>query len=80
MPEPCRSCDRRFIDGGGCRCQAYALTGEATRTDPVCRWAPDHALVEAAVAEAGYVPRETVALSTGLRRHELAYRGEGGGA
>ena len=30
---------------GGCRCQAYALTGDATRTDPVCSLAPDHALV-----------------------------------
>ncbi|HYR64323.1 MAG TPA: pyrroloquinoline quinone biosynthesis protein PqqE, partial [Actinomycetota bacterium] len=51
MPEPCRSCDRRFVDGGGCRCQAFGLTGDAARTDPLCRWAPDHALVEAAVAE-----------------------------
>jgi PqqA peptide cyclase len=50
MPEPCRSCDRRFQDFGGCRCQAFALTGDAARTDPVCQWAPDHHLVETAVA------------------------------
>ena len=52
MPEPCRSCDRRFQDFGGCRCQAFALTGHAARTDPVCQWAPDHHLVETAVAKA----------------------------
>ena len=52
MPEPCRSCDRRSVDFGGCRCQAYALTGDAAATDPVCRLAPRHAVVEAARAEA----------------------------
>jgi pyrroloquinoline quinone biosynthesis protein E len=52
MPEPCRSCDRRTVDFGGCRCQALLLTGDATATDPVCELAPAHALVEAAVAQA----------------------------
>jgi pyrroloquinoline quinone biosynthesis protein E len=52
MPEPCRSCDRRSVDFGGCRCQAYALTGDAAATDPVCRLAPRLAVVEAARAEA----------------------------
>jgi pyrroloquinoline quinone biosynthesis protein E len=52
MPEPCRDCDRREIDWGGCRCQALALTGDASRTDPVCALSPDHALVEAALSEA----------------------------
>jgi pyrroloquinoline quinone biosynthesis protein E len=45
MPEPCRSCDRRAIDFGGCRCQAYHLTGNAAATDPVCPLSPDHAVV-----------------------------------
>jgi PqqA peptide cyclase len=45
MPEPCRSCDRRSVDFGGCRCQAYHLTGNAAATDPVCPLAPDHHLV-----------------------------------
>jgi PqqA peptide cyclase len=36
MPEPCRSCDRRGVDFGGCRCQAYHLTGDAAATDPTC--------------------------------------------
>lgn len=52
MPNPCRSCERREIDFGGCRCQALALTGDAARTDPVCHLSPDHELVEAAVAAA----------------------------
>jgi pyrroloquinoline quinone biosynthesis protein E len=51
MPEPCRGCDRREIDWGGCRCQALALTGDAARTDPVCALSPDHGVVEAALAD-----------------------------
>jgi len=46
MPEPCRSCERREIDWGGCRCQAFALTGDAARTDPACALAPDRALLD----------------------------------
>src|SRR4029450_4104934 len=53
MPEPCRSCDRRAVDFGGCRCQAYHLTGHAAATDPVCRLSPDHGLIEAARQAAG---------------------------
>jgi pyrroloquinoline quinone biosynthesis protein E len=49
MPEPCRSCDRRTEDFGGCRCQAFLLTGDAAATDPVCTLAPTHGLVEQAL-------------------------------
>jgi pyrroloquinoline quinone biosynthesis protein E len=49
MGEPCRSCPRRDLDFGGCRCQAYLLTGDPARTDPVCRLSPDHHLVQAAL-------------------------------
>jgi pyrroloquinoline quinone biosynthesis protein E len=52
MPEPCRSCDRRAEDFGGCRCQAFLLAAEATVTDPACSLAPAHGIVEAAVHEA----------------------------
>ena len=52
MPEPCRSCDRRTEDFGGCRCQAFLLAGDATVTDPACSLAPSHHLVESAVREA----------------------------
>jgi len=49
MPEPCRSCDQREIDWGGCRCQTHALTGDASRTDPTCEKSPDHELILRAV-------------------------------
>ena len=52
MPDPCRSCDRRELDFGGCRCQAFQLTGDAARTDPVCHLSPDHGLVARAVEAA----------------------------
>jgi PqqA peptide cyclase len=52
MAEPCRSCERREIDWGGCRCQAFALTGDAARTDPACSLSPDHALLAGARREA----------------------------
>lgn len=49
MPDPCRSCDRRARDFGGCRCQAFLLTGDAAATDPVCTLAPMHSIVEEAL-------------------------------
>jgi pyrroloquinoline quinone biosynthesis protein E len=52
MPEPCRSCPERTIDLGGCRCQAFLLTGDAALTDPVCDKSPHHGTVRAAVADA----------------------------
>jgi pyrroloquinoline quinone biosynthesis protein E len=52
MREPCRSCPQRARDFGGCRCQAYHLTGDAAATDPACRLAPSHALVAGARASA----------------------------
>jgi pyrroloquinoline quinone biosynthesis protein E len=51
MQEPCRSCPKAAEDFGGCRCQAFALTGDARATDPVCHLSPRHALV-AELAEA----------------------------
>ncbi|HKR48997.1 MAG TPA: pyrroloquinoline quinone biosynthesis protein PqqE [Pseudonocardiaceae bacterium] len=53
MPEPCRSCSRKEVDFGGCRCQAFQLTGDATRADPVCRLSPDHHLVRTVIDAAG---------------------------
>ena len=42
MQEPCRSCDERYKDFGGCRCQAFMVTGDAAATDPVCSKSPQH--------------------------------------
>jgi pyrroloquinoline quinone biosynthesis protein E len=60
MKEPCASCPRREVDFGGCRCQAFALTGDASATDPVCHLAPTHAQVEELAAvrtDAPYIYR-----------------------
>ncbi len=60
MPEPCRGCDRREIDWGGCRCQALALAGDAALTDPACARSPDHGMMAEAITESadiGFVPR-----------------------
>jgi PqqA peptide cyclase len=52
MAEPCRSCERREIDWGGCRCQSFALTGDPARTDPACELSADHSLLADARREA----------------------------
>jgi len=57
MPEPCRSCPQRLVDYGGCRCQAFRLTGSAAATDPACRFAPHHRLVEEVRLQAQDVQR-----------------------
>lgn len=60
MPEPCRSCERKELDWGGCRCQAFLLTGDAGATDPVCVKSDQHAVVTAlreAPEAAAWTPR-----------------------
>lgn len=52
MREPCKTCPERDIDLGGCRCQAFLLTGDATNADPVCSLSPHHSVVTEAVAAA----------------------------
>ena len=64
MPFPCRSCDRREVDFGGCRCQAFQLTGDAARTDPVCHLSPDHGIVAEAVQAANEAPEPRDAVMT----------------
>lgn len=56
MGEPCRSCPRKEVDHGGCRCQAFQLTGDAAATDPVCPLSPHHALVTDIVRAAATRP------------------------
>jgi len=52
MSEPCRSCPRKAIDFGGCRCQAFALTGNAANTDPVCTLSPLRPLIDRSIQDA----------------------------
>ncbi len=59
MKEPCRSCDEKEKDFGGCRCQAFKLTGDAANADPVCSRSEHHHLIEAARAAAGQADTAT---------------------
>jgi PqqA peptide cyclase len=52
MKEPCRNCEEKEKDFGGCRCQAYLLTGDATNADPVCGKSPHHEQLVRLVNEA----------------------------
>lgn len=56
MPSPCRDCDEKEKDFGGCRCQAFMLTGDMHKTDPVCDKSPDHALIQNIIGKAGDKP------------------------
>ncbi|HYY46763.1 MAG TPA: pyrroloquinoline quinone biosynthesis protein PqqE [Candidatus Angelobacter sp.] len=71
MPDPCRSCPRREIDFSGCRCQAFQLTGDAARTDPVCHLSPDHGIVAETVRAANERtgPSEGVLIPRRYRGH-----------
>jgi pyrroloquinoline quinone biosynthesis protein E len=68
MPQPCRSCDQREIDFGGCRCQAALLTGDAANTDPACALSPHRqALLD---ATDGFPARSELAVVELLYRHD----------
>jgi pyrroloquinoline quinone biosynthesis protein E len=62
MQEPCKTCDRRALDFGGCRCQAFLLAGDASATDPVCSLAPQRPRVDAILATLN----ETNSMGAGL--------------
>jgi pyrroloquinoline quinone biosynthesis protein E len=68
MPEPCKSCDRRARDFGGCRCQAFLLTGDAAATDPVCYLAPRRPKVDAIIAAVNGPSAEPLVKPTWLYR------------
>jgi PqqA peptide cyclase len=55
MKEPCKTCDDKAKDFAGCRCQAHILTGDAANPDPACSLAPQHNIVQAAVADSSAV-------------------------
>jgi pyrroloquinoline quinone biosynthesis protein E len=61
MKEPCRSCDEKEKDFGGCRCQAYMLTGDPASADPVCSKSFDHHLIEDALKRGRLEAEKTVA-------------------
>lgn len=59
MPKPCKGCDRAELDWGGCRCQAFAILGNAEATDPVCALSPDHARMKQLATAATAAPTNT---------------------
>ncbi|MER8752951.1 pyrroloquinoline quinone biosynthesis protein PqqE [Mesorhizobium sp. M1050] len=61
MQEPCRSCERREIDWGGCRCQAMAIAGDAAATDPVCIKSPIHARMATLIDETQHIAANAAA-------------------
>ena len=71
MPEPCRSCDEKHKDLGGCRCQAFMLTGDASNADPVCSKSAHHGVILAARQQADEAPLGLEALQY---RNEKASR------
>ncbi len=68
MKEPCRSCPSKSIDFGGCRCQAFLLTGDAAAADPACSLSPQHSIIEAARVSASARPRSLPLVYRGLAR------------
>lgn len=73
MEEPCRSCERRAEDFGGCRCQAFLWTGRATATDPACARSPEHGRVRAA-REAADASSSTAGVAVPARRRVRVVR------
>lgn len=70
MQEPCRSCARKDVDFGGCRCQAFLLTGDAAATDPACTLSPRHAAIADVIESVNAVDSDTQSWP------ELRYRGK----
>ncbi|TKC87311.1 pyrroloquinoline quinone biosynthesis protein PqqE [Trinickia terrae] len=74
MREPCRTCGERESDHGGCRCQAYLLTGDAAAADPVCSKSDHHGKIEQAVQFARMPSREVSAQPLIFRSRENSLR------
>jgi pyrroloquinoline quinone biosynthesis protein E len=83
MKEPCRSCDEKEHDLGGCRCQAYLLSGDAANADPVCDKSPLHDKVVEVVRRAAEVPalrEQPILFRSDANSRKLAAQPEAGSA
>lgn len=72
MQGPCKTCDRRAQDFGGCRCQALLLAGDAAATDPVCSLSPLRSRVDAILAQVNSLSPSDSTVGVGLAPPELA--------
>ncbi len=81
MSETCRTCDDRTHDFGGCRCQAYLITGSAEATDPVCPKSPDRPLVNRLITRVGAgsdaIAQPLKFIPNAARQGALVYRSDG---
>jgi pyrroloquinoline quinone biosynthesis protein E len=77
MQEPCRSCDRKTLDFGGCRCQAMLLVGDASATDPVCSKSPQRHIVDTILEATNRTPNQDAVES--LKQECWVYRINPGG-
>jgi pyrroloquinoline quinone biosynthesis protein E len=75
MQDPCKTCDRRTIDFGGCRCQALLLAGDAAATDPVCTFSPNRPKIEAVLSEINSSTPENLAPQYDGARHAAPHPG-----
>jgi pyrroloquinoline quinone biosynthesis protein E len=66
MQEPCKSCDRRALDFGGCRCQALLLASDASATDPVCTFSPNRPKIDAVLTSINSLPESPAVVGAGL--------------
>ncbi|SPC17507.1 Coenzyme PQQ synthesis protein E [Cupriavidus taiwanensis] len=73
MPQPCRSCEHREADLGGCRCQAFLVTGDAAATDPACAQAPGHGRLREIVLEGRLAAAQTAAQA---REYPMVFRSD----
>lgn len=71
MKEPCKTCPEKEQDLGGCRCQAWMLTGDAENADPVCDKSPHHHRVREAVARAGQPEEKPIVFRTDRESRRL---------
>jgi pyrroloquinoline quinone biosynthesis protein E len=76
MREPCRSCPEKTRDFGGCRCQAYALTGAAENADPVCSKSPLHGDLQAIVLQAERRQREQQQATGSRNEQPILFRSD----
>jgi pyrroloquinoline quinone biosynthesis protein E len=72
MPDPCRSCELRDVDFGGCRCQSYLLTGDAAQTDPACGLSKHHQLMTTLADSADELALDHAPLTFRLNPQRLA--------
>ncbi|MBB5500833.1 pyrroloquinoline quinone biosynthesis protein PqqE [Paraburkholderia sp. MM5384-R2] len=76
MKEPCRSCDEKEHDLGGCRCQAFLLTGDPANADPVCDKSPFHDTVVKIVRRAASGSASETEATAAAREQPILFRND----